>query len=90
MIEIVKVADVTPAGDHRLLVRFSDGTFGEHDFKALVGEDGSMVEPLRDPKNFARAFVEMGIITWPNGFDIDSIKLHMDMEEAGELRRDAA
>jgi hypothetical protein len=41
-----------------------------------------MVEPLRDPEFFARAFVEMGVPTWPNGFDIDAIKLHMDMSEA--------
>ena len=49
-----------------------------------------MVEPLKDPAFFARVFVEMGVPTWPNGFDMDAIKLHMDMAAAGELRRDAA
>jgi hypothetical protein len=48
-----------------------------------------MVEPLRDQNFFARAFVEMGVPTWPNGFDIDAIKLHMHMSEAGELHRAA-
>jgi len=28
-----------------------------------------MVEPLKAPDYFTRAFVEMGVPTWPNGFD---------------------
>jgi len=31
-----------------------------------------------------------GILTWPNGFDIDSIALHMEMKRDGLLRRTAA
>jgi hypothetical protein len=29
-------------------------------------------------------------LTWPNGFDLDSIALHMAMKERGLLRRTAA
>jgi hypothetical protein len=88
--EIVDVIDVTPRGGHRLFVRFSNGTEGEHDFASFIAEGGEMVEPLRDPAYFARVFLDDGILTWPNGFDMDAIKLHMDMAAAGELRRDAA
>ncbi len=42
-----------------------------------------MVEPLRDPAFFARDFLDDGILTWPNGFDLDSIALHMEMKERG-------
>lgn len=87
---IVKVVEVEPRGGHRLRMAFSDGTVGEHDFASLVAEPGPMVEPLRDPAFFALVFVEMGVPTWPNGFDVDAIRLHMDMGEAGELKRDAA
>ena len=87
---IVKVVEVAPAGDYRLRLAFSDGSSGEHDFASLIHEGGQMVEPLRDPAFFARVFVEMGVPTWPNGFDLDAIKLHLDMAEAGELNRDAA
>jgi hypothetical protein len=90
MFQIVKVAEVEPLGGYRLRLAFSDGTVGEHDFAPLIAEAGPMVEPLRDPAFFARVFVEMGVPTWPNGFDLDAIKLHMDMAAAGELRRDAA
>ena len=88
--QIVKVVEVEPLGGYRLRVAFSDGSSGEHDFADLVAQAGPMVEPLRDPELFARVFVEMGVPAWPNGFDIDAIKLHMDMAAAGELRRDAA
>ena len=29
------------------------------------------MEPLRDPAFFARVFLDDGILTWPNGFDLD-------------------
>ena len=90
MFKIVKVAELEPLGGHRMRVAFSDGSSGEHDISDLVAKPGPMVEPLRDPAFFARVFVEMGVPTWPNGYDIDAIKLHMDMEAAGELSRDAA
>jgi hypothetical protein len=90
MFQIVKVAEVEPVSGYRLRLVFSDGSAGEHDFAELIGEGGPMVEPLKDPAFFARVFVEMGVPTWPNGFDMDAIKLHMDMAAAGELRRDAA
>jgi hypothetical protein len=49
-----------------------------------------MVEPLEDAQFFARVFLENGILTWPNGFDLDSIALHDEMKQAGLLRRSAA
>jgi hypothetical protein len=90
MFQIVKVIEIRPLENFRLRIEFSDGSFGEHDFAPLVAEGGPMVERLRDPAFFARVYPEMGVPTWPNGFDIDAIKLHMDMAAAGELQRDAA
>jgi hypothetical protein len=88
--EMVDVVELQPRGSYRLFLRFSNGAAGEHDFAELIAEGGPMVEPLRDPSYFARAFLDDGIPTWPNGFDVDAIKLHYDMGEAGELSRDAA
>ena len=45
---------------------------------------------LKEPAYFARAFVEMGAPTWPNGFDLDPINLYMEMRKAGELMKVAA
>ena len=49
-----------------------------------------MVEPLADKATFARVFLELGVLTWPNGLDVDSIALHDEMRGAGLLRKPAA
>jgi len=90
MFELVDVIDVKPRGGYRLAVKFSNGTEGERDFADLIAEDGEMVEPLRDPVFFARVFLDDGVLSWPNGFDLDSIALHMEMKDRGLLRRTAA
>jgi hypothetical protein len=85
MIEIVHVTDVEALGDYRLRVRFSDGSIGVHDFTEIVSERGPMVEPLRDKEFFKRAFISLGVLTWPNGYDLDAIRLHSEIKAAGEL-----
>jgi len=85
MFELVDVVRVEPRGDYRLALVFSDGTEGEQDFSGLIAEGGEMVEPLRDRAFFARVFIDDGILTWPNGFDLDSIALHLAMNGGQRL-----
>jgi hypothetical protein len=87
---MIDVVSVKPLGGFRLRIVFSDGLVGEHDFSSTVARDGEMVRPLKDPAFFARVFVELGTLTWPNGFDLDPIALHDRMVAAGELNREAA
>lgn len=87
---MIDVVSVKPLGGYRLEVAFSDGSEGVHDFSATTARNGEMVRPLKDPAFFARVFVELGALTWPNGFDLDPIALHDRMAEAGELTRVAA
>lgn len=87
---MIDVVSVKPLGGFRLRTGFSDGSVGVHDFSSTAARDGEMVRPLKDPAYFARAFVEMGAPTWPNGFDLDPIALHDRMAKAGELTRVAA
>jgi Protein of unknown function (DUF2442) len=84
MIEVTKLKYLR---GYRLHVTFSDGTAGEHDFSALVAGTGPMGEPLRDPAYFARAFLEDGAPTWPNGFDMCPDGLRREIEAAGALMR---
>ena len=49
-----------------------------------------MVEPLKDRTFFDQVHIEYGVPTWPNGFDLDAIALHMEMEAAGLLREPTA
>jgi Protein of unknown function (DUF2442) len=85
MIEIINVTDVEVLGGYRLRVRFSDGSIGVHDFTEIVSERGPMVEPLRDKEFFKRVFISLGVLTWPNGYDLDAIRLHSEIKAAGEL-----
>ena len=87
---MIDVVSVKALGDFRLRVGFSDGSVGEHDFSSTVARNGEMVQPLKDPAFFARVFVELGALAWPNGFDLDPIALHERMLAAGELSQVAA
>src|ERR1039457_6538241 len=87
---MIDVISVKPVGVFRLRVVFSDGLAGVHDFSATVARSGEMVQPLKDSAFFARVFVELGALTWPNGFDLDPIALHDRMLAAGELSCEAA
>ena len=87
---MIDVVSVKPLGPYTLRIRFSDGSSGVHDFSDLANRKGEMVRPLKDRAYFARVFVELGALTWPNGYDLDPIALHDRMAAAGELNRAAA
>ncbi len=87
---MVDVLRVRSLGGHRLWLRFTDGSEGVRDLTDLVAQSGPMLKPLKSPDYFARVFVESGALTWPNGFDIDSIHLYMQMRDAGALTQAAA
>jgi hypothetical protein len=86
MIALFKLVELKVLDHPRLWLRFSDGREGIWDFSELLAEGGPMVEPLANPAMFARVFVQMGVPTWPNGFDLDAIALHDEMAEAGALK----
>jgi hypothetical protein len=90
MIQIVKVVELRPEGPHSLWLRFSDGGEGVRDFADILAEGGPMVEPLRDPAMFQRAFLSFGAPSWPYGFDLDPINLHNEMSRSGTLKLPSA
>ena len=56
-----------------LRVVFTDGYIGDVDLSPLfVNPRGPMAEPLKDAEFFQRVTVdpELGVPTWPNGYDI--------------------
>ena len=57
---MIDVVSVKVLGGYTLRVGFSDGSVGVHDFSSTAARDGEMVRPLKDPKFFARVFVELG------------------------------
>ena len=87
---MVDVLRLKPLDGCKLWLRFTDGSEGIRDLSALLASGGPMVEPLRDPTFFHRVFVEMGVPTWPNGFDLDAINLYMQLKASGSLKQVAA
>jgi hypothetical protein len=72
-----KIACLRVTDDFRLTLRFRDRLVAELDFSEDVKEaHGPMAEPLRDAAYFASVSIEDGVLTWPNGYNIDPVTLH--------------
>ncbi len=82
---IPRVVAATPLGGYRLEIEFSDGRVGEWDFSKLAHETRPIVEPFKVPAFFSRVFIEMGALTWPNGYDCCPDSLYTEMSAAGAL-----
>jgi hypothetical protein len=82
---MIKLIAIEQLQDYRLLLRFSDGSSGAYDFAHFVEADTPMTTPLRDHAFFARHFIELGALAWPNGFDLSAASLHRTLAERGEL-----
>ena len=83
---MIDVIGVKKLGGHTLEIKFSDGTVGARDFADIFQSTGPMSEPLKDATYFQRVFIEDGVLTWPNGYDWDSIALHDEMKDAKLLK----
>lgn len=61
-------------GDHRLRLRFADGSGQEIDFLPVLG---GWLQPLRDPAYFGQVRLnEAGNLEWPEGEDFNPEALH--------------
>lgn len=56
----------------RLCLRFKDDFMAEVDFEPWVqsAERGLMSRPLIDRHYFSQVYLDHGVLTWPNGFDL--------------------
>lgn len=58
-------------GDFRLAVAFDDGLVAELDFASHLAErTGPVIDALGDEAFFAQAYIDHGVLTWPNGYDV--------------------
>jgi Protein of unknown function (DUF2442) len=61
-------------GGYSIELTFSDGLRKTLDFERWL--EGPVFEPVKDPKYFARFFLEGGAVAWPNGADVAPETLH--------------
>jgi len=76
----VKALSVLP--DYGLAVTFMDGTNGIADFSSiLTARECGIFEALKDKTCFDQARLEWGVVTWPNGVDMDPGWMHEQVTE---------
>jgi hypothetical protein len=79
----VSTVEVLPA--FRLSVRFADDVEGIVDMNALVHSQGAGVfAVLADPKLFAQAAIEHGVVTWPGEIDLAPDAMYAAIEASGK------
>lgn len=83
----LKLTALRTAIPFKLVVTFSDGTFGTFNAAPMLGERGEGTEPLRDRAYFAKVELVNGKPIWPNYFDISPLWLQEEMDKRGELER---
>ena len=78
------VTDVRALPDHRLHVRFVDGTEGEVDVSRLIfSERSGVFGVLRDPARFAEVRVTDGVVTWPGDLDLAPDAMYDEIRARG-------
>lgn len=61
---------------------FQDGKSGIADLSSVTtARNCGIYAPLADPAFFARVTLALGVVTWPNGADLDPAWMH---EQIGE------
>ena len=74
---MIKLLDAKNIAPHQLELTFSDHSHGVFDGALyLASRQGPLLENLRDPANFARCFVDVGALCWPNGLELSAARLH--------------
>ncbi len=86
---MLKLIAVESQGGTKLLLRFSVGAWGIHNFAPIIEADTELTAPLRDPALFARCFIELGALAWPNGLDFSAGSLHRHLKADGKLHHAA-
>ena len=87
---MIKLLEISPAGESSLDLVFSDGSCGRWSARDLIARDTVLTRPLAEPDYFVRAFIEAGALAWPNGLEVSAAGLHRKLGDAGVLTRRAA
>ena len=81
-----RAAAVTALPNYCLALTFNDGVRGTADLAALVTHpDAGMFAAVRDPAVFQQVGLCYGVVTWPNGADLDPCWLHEEIARTGSI-----
>jgi hypothetical protein len=78
-----RIRAFTVLPQHRLALTFNDGLQGIADMSSVrTSSNCGVYEPLKDADFFAKARLELGVVTWPNGADLDPLWLHEELSRS--------
>jgi hypothetical protein len=76
-----RVKAITVMPGYRLAVTFQDGMSGIVDMSGLVSaKNAGIYAKLADHAMFDQASIDVGVVTWPNGADLDPAWMHEQIE----------
>jgi hypothetical protein len=84
MMFLNEVKSVRALGDYRVRVEFKDGYTGDVDLWPLFANPkGPLTAPFREQTFFEKVYLdaEIGVVAWPNGYDICSDVLRYYCEQ---------
>jgi hypothetical protein len=75
-----RIQTLTVLPGHRLAVTFQDGTHGVADLSSvLTAHECGIFSALKETAFFAQARLELGVVTWPNGADLDPVWMYDEL-----------
>lgn len=78
-----RIQAVTALPDYCLAISFRDGRQGVVDCSRIKNSDNpGIYASLADPQFFAQVRVDLGVLTWPNGADLDPSWLYEELRDA--------
>lgn len=86
---MIKIVGAKPVRDRVLRLEFSDGSSGDYDLAPLVARGTSLTSMLADEAYFRRFFLELGALSWPNGFELAPAAIHRQLKDRGSLKSSA-
>jgi hypothetical protein len=83
---VIKIVGAEPVRDRVLRLEFSDGSSGDYDLAPLIARGTSLTSMLADSAYFGRFFLELGALSWPNGFELAPAAIHRQLKDRGALK----
>jgi len=78
-----RIQALTVLPGRRLAITFQDGTQGVADLSAvLTAPDCGIFFALKDSAYFEQARLDLGVVTWPNGADLDPAWMYDELRES--------
>ena len=75
-----RIRSVNVLPNYCLSVTCNEGTTGTVDLSQLIfSERAGIYSALKDEQLFNQVRIELGVLTWPNGADLDSVWLYEEI-----------